>query len=99
MEGTFTNIFFVKNSVIYTPSLECGLLPGIIREKVINLANDLSIEIRINAYSAQDLLKADEIFITNSLMEIMPVSGLENRIFALESNSVTKILMSEFGGL
>jgi 4-amino-4-deoxychorismate lyase len=98
-EGTFTNIFFVKNGVIYTPSLECGLLPGIIREKVINLANDLNIEIRIKGYSAQDLLKADEIFITNSLMEIMPVSSLENRIFALEGNSVTKILMSQFGGL
>ncbi|SHH13861.1 aminotransferase class IV [Clostridium grantii] len=92
-EGTFTNIFFVKNSIIYTPSRECGLLEGIIREKVINLARELRIELIIKEIEGNDLLSADEIFITNSLMEIMPVSRLENKELSLKINYITKTLM------
>ncbi len=49
------------------------------RDKVIDLINKLSIKIEIGKFKIDDMFKADEIFITNSLMEIMPVWKLENK--------------------
>lgn len=85
-----------KDNIIYTPSISCGILPGIMRDKVIDLINKLSIKIEIGKFKIDDMFKADEIFITNSLMEIMPVWKLENKKFNLTNNIITKLLMKEF---
>lgn len=95
-EGSYTNVFFIKDNIIYTPSISCGILPGIMRDKVIDLINKLSIKIEIGKFKIDDMFKADEIFITNSLMEIMPVWKLENKKFNLTNNIITKLLMKEF---
>jgi len=71
-EASTSNVFIVKGKKIYTPSLRCGILPGITREEVIRLAKkflDVS-ESRISPREAQN---ADEVFLTNSLAEIVPV--------------------------
>jgi branched-subunit amino acid aminotransferase/4-amino-4-deoxychorismate lyase len=98
-EGTYTNIFFVRDNTVYTPSISCGILPGIMRDKVISLINRLSIKLEIGQFNKDDLLEADEIFLTNSLMEIMPVWKLENKIFDLANNTITKLLRKEFHSL
>lgn len=98
-EGTYTNLFFIKNNTIYTPNISCGLLPGIMREKVISLIGKLDLNLEIGYFSKEDLVKADEIFLTNSLMEIMPVGTLENIKFDLKQNSVTNLLKKEFHDL
>ena len=85
-----------KDNIIYTPSISCGILPGIMRDKVIDLINKLSIKIEIDKFKIDDIFKADEIFITNSLMEIMPVWKLENKKINLTNNIITKLLMKEF---
>lgn len=85
-----------KDNIIYTPSISCGILPGIMRDKVIDLINKLSIKIEIGKFKIDDMFKADEIFITNSLMEIMPVWKLENKKINLTNNIITKLLMKEF---
>lgn len=95
-EGAISNIFFVKNEIIHTPSISCGLLPGIMREKIIELAKKLKLEMKVGQYSKVDLLNADEIFVTNSLMDIMPVSKLGNKTLDLKKNMVTQVLQSEF---
>ncbi|KGM99823.1 aminotransferase class IV [Clostridium botulinum] len=95
-EGTYTNIFFIKNNSLYTPSISCGLLPGIMRGKVISLINKLSLKLEVNNFNMEDLINADEVFLTNSLMEIMPVSKLENKSFDLNNNKITKLLRNEF---
>ncbi|CAG7839383.1 4-amino-4-deoxychorismate lyase [Clostridium novyi B str. ATCC 27606] len=95
-EGTYTNIFFIKNNSLYTPDISCGLLPGIMREKVIALVNKLSLKLEINNFNRKDLINADEVFLTNSLMEIMPVSKLENKRYDLNNNKITQLLRSEF---
>lgn len=95
-EGTLANIFFVKDKVIYTPSVNCGLLPGIMRDKVMGLVNKLQLDLRIGEFERNELLQADEIFITNSLMDIMPVSKLENREFHIAQNEITQLLMNEY---
>ncbi len=94
-EGSLSNIFFVKNNTIYTPDLACGILPGILRENVINIIKCLGLKLEIGQYEKKELYDADEIFITNSLMEIMPVSQLENNKFDLQKNLVTRRIMVE----
>lgn len=71
-EGCTTNIFIVKDNIIYTPSEKCGLLNGIIRRYVIDNFNVYEKEI-----SKEELLNADEVFLTNSLVGIIKVSEIE----------------------
>lgn len=72
-EGATSNIFFVKNGSIYTPKLECGLLNGTVRKYVMN--NYDVIETIIFPSMVKDY---DEIFITNSLLGIMPIIKFED---------------------
>lgn len=75
-EGTGTNIFFVTNGVVKTPSMECGVLAGITRDLVLEMcvAHDFSCE--EGEFSIAELVKADEIFITSSTRDIHPVTSL-----------------------
>ncbi|QEK11030.1 4-amino-4-deoxychorismate lyase [Crassaminicella thermophila] len=98
-EGTYTNIFFIKNNILYTPATECGILPGIMRNKIIDLIYKLNLNLKIGTFNKADLFNADEIFLTNSLMDIMPVSQLENKVFDLSKNYVTKLLQKSFYNL
>lgn len=91
-EGIFVNIFFVKNKKLYTPHVSCGLLPGILRMKVIDLAKKIGIPIEIGYYNIEDIKEADEVFLTNSLIGIMKVNSYENINFDLDKFSLTNEL-------
>lgn len=95
-EGCISNIFFIKNKKIYTPSIDFGILPGIMRDKIIKLINKLGYDIIVSEFEKDDLLQADEVFITNSLMDIMPVSKIEDKKFDLCNNEITQLLMENF---
>ena len=75
-EGATSNIFVVVEDKIYTPKLSYGLLNGIVRQYIISNYDIIEKEIDI-----EFLNNADEIFLTNSLFGIMPVSNLEKKIF------------------
>lgn len=68
-EGSISNLFFIKNGVIYTPSLSLNILPGITREKIIRIIKKLALPFYEGEYRIEELLNADSIFITNSLMK------------------------------
>jgi branched-chain amino acid aminotransferase len=68
-----SNVFFVKDGEIKTPSVDCGILEGVTREVVMMLGEEQGIPLQEGHYGAQELLEADECFITNTSMEIMPV--------------------------
>lgn len=72
-EGTVSNIFLVQNCCLITPSIESGILPGITRATVIELARKNKINVEERFVEEWELVTADECFMTNSLMEIMPV--------------------------
>jgi len=76
-EGCVSNVFLVKNSVLLTPSLNAGILPGIARRTVLKLAQDNSIKAEEKDLSINDLLDADEIFLTNVIMQVLPVIAVE----------------------
>ncbi|MDQ0196068.1 aminodeoxychorismate lyase [Paenibacillus wynnii] len=78
-EGIVSNLFFVKNDVLCTPDLSTGILPGITREMVIALAVQTGLRVEEGHYSWEQLKEADEIFLTNSIQEIVPVTLLSEK--------------------
>ncbi len=75
-EATRSNVFLVKNNILFTPELDCGCLAGITRSAVIDLAAFCKIKFREGKFTLKDLLAADEAFLTNSLIGIMPLTCL-----------------------
>ncbi len=78
-EAIAANVFFVKRGVLCTPALNTGILPGVTRQLVIELARRIGISVREGAYRLRSLMRADEIFLTASTIEVLPVGVLENR--------------------
>ena len=75
-EGATSNIFVVKGDQVLTPDVGSGVLPGIIREVLLEF--DLALETRL---SADDLEAADEAFITSSTRGVHPVVQIDSRVF------------------
>ncbi len=83
LEGSMSNIFYVKNGTVVTSPLTQNILPGITRQVVINLCSENNIKVSERRIHYFDIIKADEIFLTNSVMEIMPVNEID--IYKVES--------------
>lgn len=75
-EGIVSNLFFVKQGKCYTPSISTGILPGITRDFVIRMVSRMGMEMEEGLYTWEDLQSADEVFLTNSIQEIVPVTRL-----------------------
>ncbi|AFS79113.1 aminodeoxychorismate lyase PabC [Gottschalkia acidurici 9a] len=95
-EGAASNIFWIKSGNVFTPSTECGLLPGIVRDKVILISQKLDLKINIGKFSKGDILDADEVFITNSVMEIMPISNIGKKVYNIRENNITKNIIKSY---
>ena len=78
-ECTTSNMFFVKDGCVHTPSAACGILDGITREIVLSLAREQKFPTEEGCYLPDALLVADECFLTNTTMEIMPVRDIDKR--------------------
>lgn len=78
LEGSATNIFIVKKGEIYTPPLSDGVLPGITRSIVIELAEGIGLPMHETPVSLTDLKNCDEVFLTGSTTEILPIRELIN---------------------
>ncbi len=78
-EGTICNIFMVRKGTLLTPALSIGILEGVTRGLVLALASNEHIPSREEAFRPQELMDADECFITNSTMEVMPVTTIDGK--------------------
>lgn len=78
-EGTISNIFMVKKGVLYTPHLDTGILKGVTRDLVLRLAKRKKIPVREALFRPRDLMASNECFITNTTMEIMPVTTINKK--------------------
>lgn len=77
-ECTTSNLFFVRTGRLCTPSIACGILDGITREVVLLLAQEHGIPVEEGAYTVEALRQAEECFLTNTSMEIMPACQIDN---------------------
>ena len=101
-EGSTSNVFFIKSSGLVTPPLESGILPGITRALVMEIAGTLGISVTEDNITLADLPQFQEAFLTASTMEIMPVvaiqeqDGKENTFGSGEPGEITKRLMAAY---
>ena len=86
-ECTTSNIFMVKNNILYTPIADC-FLNGITRQTIINIAQKNNIKFEEKKISQDEILKADEIFITGTAVEIMPITQIDDKVF--HAGEITK---------
>ncbi|PFA63660.1 4-amino-4-deoxychorismate lyase [Bacillus sp. AFS015802] len=75
-EGITSNLFWVKDGELFTPSVETGLLNGITRQFILELSGLLDMPVRVGFFDQEDILEADEVFFTNSVQEIIPVNKM-----------------------
>lgn len=78
-EASTSNVFVLHADAIATPSVESGALPGITRAAVLALAAGAGLAAVERAVTPDELLAADEAFLTNSLMEVMPLTELDGQ--------------------
>lgn len=78
-EGSISNVFAMIDGRLVTPPLDCGILPGVTRGIVLELARALRIDATEARISVDALHSADEVMLTNSMMEILPVIALDGR--------------------
>jgi Branched-chain amino acid aminotransferase/4-amino-4-deoxychorismate lyase len=88
-ETSSSNIFYVKKGKICTPIIHCGLLPGVVRDYIITKYEVIEEEIPL-----LEIFECEEIFITNSLLGIMPVHKIDDKIFP--KNNIAKRLRREY---
>lgn len=92
IEGTMSNVFFVKNQTLYTPSLAQSGIAGIIRAFIIKTAATLGVQCEQGSFTKSQLLDAEEIFVTNSVIGIWAIKELEQKTFA--KGSITQTLQT-----
>jgi 4-amino-4-deoxychorismate lyase len=73
LEGTVTNVWWRKGGTLYTPSLELGILAGVTRAALLELAPACELAVEEGAYQLEDLLGADEAFSSSSVREVLPL--------------------------
>jgi branched-chain amino acid aminotransferase len=94
--GSISNVFIVKNGKLLTPPTQremqrqsvrnatpypkSNVLPGVMRGAIIDFAREADIDVQLSAIDVQTLLEADEVFVTNSIMGVMPVCRIERKV-------------------
>ena len=96
-EASMSNIFLVGNGALRTPGPESGILPGITRQIVLELARQLDISTLEQDTRQDELFRAEEAFLTNSLIEVMPLTEVDGRYIAAgRPGSITRRLMAAY---
>lgn len=95
-EGATSNIFIVCGKRILTPSDATNLLSGVTRGTVLRLCRRAGIEVAEGLFTPEDAFAADEVFITNSIMEIMPVAAIDNHAIRLCPGPTTLRLLERY---
>jgi len=96
-EATGENVFIVKKGKLMTPPVYAGVLEGITRNTVMELAKEEGITVQESLFTRFDLYNADECFLTGTAAEIMPVVKVDGRIISDgKPGPITKMLMRKF---
>jgi branched-subunit amino acid aminotransferase/4-amino-4-deoxychorismate lyase len=76
-EGCISNVFLIKDSVIYTPTISTPVLAGIARKTILRITQRNCLKLVEKDLDIEELLSANEIFLTNVIMKVLPVIGVE----------------------
>lgn len=92
LECSMSNIFFIKDKTIYTPSFELPILNGTMKKRIKDICGELDIELIEKRINVSEINSFNFVFITNSLMGIMKVTQIENIIYDKENMLYNEIL-------
>lgn len=96
-ECAVSNIFIVERGTVITPSLQANILPGITRKVILELCKENGIHTSEELFGLERVFAADEVFLTNSLMEVMPVSQIDGKpIGRLVPGTLTSFLHDKY---
>lgn len=79
-EASSANVFIVKNSELYTHPANNYILNGITRQKLIKISTELSIPVHEKSFTIDELLHADEVFITATKLDVVPITSIDNQV-------------------
>ena len=97
VECSGDNIFWVKNEVLVTPPVHMGILEGVTRNSVIDLAREAGMQVEERVFTRHDLYIADEIFLTGTAAEVIPVVKVDQRVIGDgQPGKVTEKLIAAF---
>jgi branched-chain amino acid aminotransferase len=80
-DSTIANVFYIKNEIVYTPALAQGCVAGVMRKFLIDKIRALGFIVHESIITKEDILNADEVFLSNSIYNIRWVSGFENKSY------------------
>lgn len=95
-EACTSNIFMARSGVLVTPDIASGVLPGIIRDTMLEIASDLGIPVEERHFKPDVLETADEIFLTSSVREVAPVATLNGTRVGTGSHEMAERLYAEY---
>lgn len=96
-EGTGENIFVVRDNALVTPDIGSDILDGITRDSVIKISESIGVEIKERALHREELYSADEVFLTGTAVEIIPVSNVDGvKIGEGSIGPITKLLSDKY---
>lgn len=96
-EATGDNVFYVKNNILITPPISAGILEGITRNCVMELAKARGIEVKEMLFTRMDMYNADECFLTGTAAEVIPAVKYDGRIIGDgKPGTMTKMLIQDY---
>ncbi len=98
-ETTVANVFWVKGNTVYTPSVDCDLLPGITRNLVMELIKEsFDFVLKTSEFEVADMKQAEAVFVTNSIREIIAVESIDDLRFDVNHTAI-KLIKQKFEAL
>ncbi|QJC32054.1 branched-chain amino acid transaminase [Enterobacteriaceae endosymbiont of Donacia versicolorea] len=96
-EGSGENIFIIKNKILFTPPLTSSVLPGITRDSVLKITKNINLKIKESLILREFLYLVDEIFLTGTAAEIIPVCSIDGILINNgKRRKITKKIQKEF---
>ena len=95
-EGVTSNLFWTHQGCLYTPSLSTGILAGVTRKMVLAIANDMGLCTEQGEYTVDFVESADEVFITNSIQEIVPLHFIGEKEFAGLDGKISSAIRKQY---
>ena len=95
-EGTVDNIFIIKNGILKTPPVSDGLLQGITRDIILEIAEELDIQTQQSSLTVDDFMQADECFLTGTGAELIPVSQIDQHKYSKPEQPIYPLIEQTF---
>lgn len=96
-EASASNVFIVRDGVLYTHPADNFILNGITRQKIIELCENLELDVKEETYTVKELLNADEVFVSATKSDIIPILNVDDHVIGNgKLGEITKSIIREF---